>query len=257
MPNPFRFFALNSFPAEIDRRPYVVPRQLSLGHSDAADTELRWQERLEAAGRKLDRLTIQHDVLVDSPGRVPVEIPGGGGWIIERFDQYIATHHLEAYLTEHRDALLIEGTGYVVHDAYRTLRDHAQHITISDRKVNFTALAPYLTGIRGAWFSRKAGPLSALGLFGQAVADSPEFEEAKLTSDIRSLMVQHEFDSGLRTIMITRDAGVIVYQNLAREELLALVFDVYDTLLVHALEPPDFSGNHGVPRGLRARGASA
>lgn len=251
MPNPFRFYSLDRFPPEIDRRPYVVARQLRLGDEDAADTEISWREHLTAGDRKLDRLTIQHDTLVDSPGRVPVEIPEIGLTIMNHFDRYIATHFLEAYLTEDKGTLLIEGTGSVVHDAYHTLRDNAEHITISDRKVDFAALAPYLQGVRGAWFSRKTGPLSALGMFGQAVADSPEFADAKVTSDIRSLMVQYEFVSGFRTITITRDGGVIVYQNLDREELLALVFDVYDTLLVHALEPADFTSNRGVPRGLK------
>jgi hypothetical protein len=251
MPNPFRFFALRSFPDAIERRPYVVPRQLKIGSADAEDTELRWQESLRSGSRKLDRLEIQHDVLIESSGRVPVDVPNFGS-IIERFDAYIATYHLEAYVTEARDLLLVEGPGGVVRDAYRTLRDHADSITIAQSKIDFEALSPHLAGIRGAWFSRTAGPLSALALFGHAVTDSPEWGEAKLTSDIRSLMVQHGFDGALHTIMITSDAGVVVYENLARDKLLGLVFDVHDTLLVHALEPPDFSGNREAPRGLRA-----
>lgn len=246
MPNPFRFFPLREFP-DVRSGPYLVPTQLQIESQDAEDTVIRFMDSIAGPRGPLDRLELQHDVLVQAGGRAVLRSQDGE-MRLEAFNQYIATHRLEAYLNEARDLLVIEGTGHVVNSAFRTLRDHADRITIAQGEVDFERLSPYLGRISGAWFSRPSGPVTALGMFGQNVAGSSEWEDATLNAEISSIMFQHLYDGEYRTVTITRDAGVVVYTNLPANQLLGLAFDIYWELIVPALKPADFARNRGTAR---------
>jgi hypothetical protein len=104
-------------------------------------------------------------------------------------------------------------------------------------EVDFKLLTPNLGRLRGAWFTRSSGILHALGMFGQDVGGSLEWEEQNLTSELQSVMVNHLFEDEFHTVLLTADCGVVVYSNLERTKLLALVRDVYDNVLVPALRP--------------------
>jgi hypothetical protein len=80
------------------------------------------------------------------------------------------------------------------------------------------------------------------------VNGSPEWENARLTSSIKSVMFQHMYDDQLRTLMVTQDAGIVVYQDMHPDQMLDLVFEVQREILVPSLEPPDFSRNRGTVR---------
>jgi len=99
------------------------------------------------------------------------------------------------------------------------------------------AVAWYTGRLRGAWFTRSSGSLHALGMFGQDVGGSPEWEEQNVTSELQSVMVNHLFENKFHTVLLTADCGVVVYSNLERTNLLALARDVYDNLLAPALKP--------------------
>lgn len=246
MPNPFRFFSLREFP-DVRGSAYLVPTQLQIGSQQADDTVIRSMDQIEGPRGALERLEIQHDVLVQVGGRA-VFHNRDGELRLEAFNEYIATHKLEAYLNAKRDLLVIEGTGHVVTSAFRTLRDHADRVNIAQGEVEFERLSPRLGRVSGAWFSRQSGPVTALGMFGQNVAGSSEWEDASLNADISSVMFQHLYEGEYRTVTVTRDAGVVVYTNLAPAQLLGLAFDVYEELVAPALAPPDFSRNRGTAR---------
>lgn len=246
MPNPFRFFGVREFP-DLAARPYLVPNQTRIGNHDARDTVLELRESIESDHGTLQRLDITHDLLVQQPGRAVVGLEDGE-FAVRQFDEYITTHHLSGYLTGDRKLLVIEGTGTVVGDCYRTLRAHGDQVCIAQGEIDFEQLSPHLGRIHGAWFARTAGHVTSLGMFGPDVAHSAEWEDASLTSAITNLMVHHHFLGEWRTVSVTRDAGLVVYHNLEPMQMLGLVFDAYEQLLVPGLLPWDFSGNHGTAR---------
>lgn len=133
---------------------------------------------------------------------------------------------------------MISGAGEIVKSAYGALSkpSHSQ-LRLIGREVDFKLLTPNLGQLRGAWFTRSSGSLHAVGMFGQDVGGSPEWEEQNVTSELQSVMVHHLFENKFHTIQLTADCGVVVYANLERGKLLALVRDVYETLLRPSLKP--------------------
>jgi hypothetical protein len=235
VPNTFRFYDLEAFPDDIRGNPVVVPVQLPLGSEDAEDTIVSWKEHLTDPVA-LDRLEIRHDVLIKTGGRARFELDGQ--WRVESFSEYVHTHYLESYVTADRSLMMIGGSGEVVKSAYGALSKSANsRLRLMGREVDFKLLAPNLGRLRGAWFTRSSGSLHALGLFGQDVGGSPEWEEQNITSELQSVMVNHLFENEFHTVLLTADCGVVVYSNLERSKLLALVRDVYDSLLAPALKP--------------------
>lgn len=246
MPNPFRFFGLREFP-DLAARPYVVPNQTRIGDYDARDTTIALRERIESKRGTVLRLEITHDVLVQQTGRAIVRLDDGE-LTARPFDQFITTFHLSGYLADEGKLLIIEGPGAVVTDCYRIMRSHGDRICIAQGEVDFEALQPHLGRIHGAWFSKPAGQVTSLGMFGPDVSHSTEWEGASITSSIRNLMVQHHFLDEWRTLTITRDAGLVIYQNLEPMQMLELVFEGFRELLVPGLKPWDFSDNRGSAR---------
>lgn len=235
MPNTFRFYDLEAFPDDIREKPVVVPVQLPLGSEDAEDTIVRWKEHLTDP-IALDRLEIRHDVLVNTGGRARFELDGH--WTVQSFSEYVRTHNIEAYATEDRSLMMIGGAGEVVKSAYGALsKPTNSRLRLMGREVDFKLLTPNLGRLRGAWFTRSSGSLHALGMFGQDVGGSPEWEEQNITSELQSVMVNYLFENKLHTVLLTADCGVVVYASLERSKLLALVRDVYDNLLAPALKP--------------------
>lgn len=235
MPNTYRFYDLDTFPADIRENPVVVPVQLPLGSEDAEDTIVSWKEGLTDPA-SLDRLEIRHDVLVSTGGRARFELDGQ--WRVQSFSEYVRTHHIEAYATADRSLMMIGGAGEVVRSAYSALsKSTSSRLQLMAREVDFKALTPNLGRLRGAWFTRSSGSLHALGMFGQDVGGSPEWEEQNVTSELKSVMVNHLFEDKFHTILLTSDCGVVVYASLERNKLLALARDVYDNLLAPALKP--------------------
>jgi hypothetical protein len=56
------------------------------------------------------------------------------------------------------------------------------------------------------------------------------------------------YEGELRTLMVTQDAGIVVYQDMAPDQMLDLVFEVQRDILIPSLEEPDFSKNRGSVR---------
>ncbi|HET8956628.1 MAG TPA: hypothetical protein VFN18_13315 [Solirubrobacterales bacterium] len=212
-----------------------MPVQYQLDTGDAEDTNVEWKEHLTEPAA-LDRLEIRHDVLVNTGGRARFELDGR--WRVETFKEYVRTHHIEAYATADRSLMMIGGAGEVVKSAYATLsKSMSGRLRLVGREVDFKVLTPNLGRLRGAWFTRSSGSLHALGMFGQDVKGSPEWEEQTITSELQTVMVNHLFQDEFHTIQLTADCGVVVYSNLERSKLLALVRDVYDSLLRPSLKP--------------------
>lgn len=213
----------------------MVPVQLPLGSEDAEDTVVHWKEHLSAPFA-MDRLEIRHDVLVNTGGRARFEMEGR--WTVQSFSEYVRTHHIEAYATADRNLMMIGGPGEVVKSAYGALsKSTTARFRLLGREVDFKLLTPNLGRLRGAWFTRSGGSLHALGMFGQDVGGSPEWEEQNVSSQLQSVMVNHLFENEFHTVLLTADCGVVVYSNLERTNLLALVRDVYDNLLAPSLKP--------------------
>jgi hypothetical protein len=235
VPNTYRFYDLDAFPDDIREKPVVVPVQIPLDKGDAEDTTVHWKEHLDDPV-SLDRLEIRHDVLVNTNGRARFQLDGH--WRVENFNEYVRTHDIEAYATADRSLMLISGAGEVVKSAYGALsKSTSSRLRLTAREVDFKKLTPNLGRLRGAWFTRSSGSLHAVGMFGQDVGGSPEWEEQNVTSELQSVMVHHVFRNEFHTVLLTADCGVVVYSNLERSKLLALVRDVYETLLRPSLKP--------------------
>lgn len=247
MPNTFRYFFLSEFPATIRDKPYVVPNQLRIASEDAQDTVLTWNGSIEGPATSVGRVEIEHDLLVETHGRAIFRFDDGHAQL-QPFSEYVTTSKLSGFLADDHKVLTIEGKGEVVNHVFRTLRDHADQICIAQGNIDFEKLSRFVGHFKGAWFSKVAGPISALGLFGQDVNGSAEWENAQLNSSIKSVMFQHMYDDQLRTLMITQDAGIVVYQDLPPDQMLDMVFEVQRDILIPSLDDPDFSKNRGTTR---------
>lgn len=214
---------------------------------DAEDTVLTWIGTLDGPHAQVGRLQIQHDVLVETTGRAVFSLEDGLPRV-ETFHEFVTTNHLSAFLPPDRESLTIEGKGNDVIQVYRTLRDHAHRISIAQGQVDFERLSNHVGRFRGAWFSKTAGPVSALGMFGQDVSGSAEWEDASLNSSISSVMFQHIWKGEWRTLMVTQDAGIVVYQDMPADQMLDMVFEVQRDILIPSLEEPDFGRNRGTTR---------
>ena len=220
----YRLLKASAFPdIKVD---YSVPSQLSyLADKEVPATHIQRQHIPLQEG--LESFYITHQLIVHQFGRAQnVE-----------FVEYAAEFHLWAYYRQADGLLLIQGNKDSVADLCYTLNSRAsEDFSLQNYEVDFQKLEPHLEVISGSWFRYKAVSLHAMGIFGNHVDTTAEYQTAKTLGTQTAINFYHTFLGADIPLQITRNAIVVIQANIESLPLeVEIVLDVKKTLLDKAL----------------------
>jgi hypothetical protein len=234
MPSAYQLYRLNKWPAESSFR---TNEQLNLLADNEYNIEETTTEVTASTSLEIDGVPAfdaVHDFLfhLDHPGRARGNT----------FREFVTPYHFTAFLAESgsipgRKGLLVRTKKKVAQDFVGRLNRFRSDFVADQLSIAFEPLRPRLPLIRGAWFGAMRAPnLASTGVFGHHVDQSEEFRHADSLGDLTNLLVEHVVDGQPHTLMLTADAGIILYNAYAGPaEELAVVRAVIDELLAGAI----------------------
>ncbi|MCI0452292.1 MAG: hypothetical protein L0Z51_07860 [Candidatus Latescibacteria bacterium] len=240
MPLSFNFVRLINFPEDPSFRTVENISLLSDmdQNQEEATTQVSLKEKAFVEG--VDRYIVKHDYLVKlvHPGRARGKT----------FKEYITQYEFPTYLVHAKGksfaTLVVRTKSKVAHDCVRRLNDKVGSFATEPVEVDFDKVRPQIQHIKGAWFGEmKAANINSTGLFGPHVDLSKEFKHAEGIGKLNAVVVLYPFQDSVRTVMITRNGGVLLYDTFETEEAaFELVQDIRAKLLDHAWVGPKKRG---------------
>ena len=236
MPTAFQAFAVNTFPSN-DK--FQTDEQLSLLADSEQNVEVlctKVAKSPHASAVYTARFDVEHDFLFE------LQYPGRARG--KSFREFVTLYKFPVFLSDHSDGLgfrplLVKTKKKVAAEFATRLNRHVAAFNVTPTEVDFAALRPRRTFIRGAWFgAMQARNILTTGVFGPHVDQSDEFRHAEMIGRLTNLMVEIESDPVAHTVMITRDGGIVLYNAYQTEdEEVAVAFDVLTSLLAGSIVP--------------------
>lgn len=233
MANAYQIYRLEKWPETV---PFRTNEQLNLLEDNDHNIEETTTEvgPFELSVEGMDSFMAVHDYLfhLEYPGRARGKT----------FREFVTPYHFPAFLTTSaaipdQRGLLIRTKKKVANDFVARLNSHRDDFSAAPLVIDFEPLRPRLPLIRGAWFGGMRTPnLASTGVFGHHVDQSEEFQHADSLGDLKNLMIEHEVDGEPHTLMLTGDAGIVLYNSYASAaDELVVVRAAIDDLLVGAI----------------------
>ena len=229
MPLSYHFFKVASFPPQ---PAFETEEQLTLFDNDeqnmeVVSTRVTFVKAIEA--HSLKKFDVMHDFLVK------LKYPARARKVT--FREYVSPYSFPVYLQEGSGEpdinLLVQTKSAVAKDFVERLNGRLPTFSVRSISVDFDILRPLIPSVSGAWFSEmQASNLSSAGVFGSHVDKSNEFQHAELIGKLKALICPYVIEGVTFTVMITEDAGVVMYNNFETEiDSLSVVMDLKRNLL--------------------------
>lgn len=176
----------------------------------------------------VERLEAVHDFLrkLKYPGRARNH----------QFQEYVSEYRFPVFVVRQENeadpVMVVRTKAEVAKDLMERLRQVPDFHAI-ERRVDFAALRPSLTFIKGAWFANmRSANLAAAGMFGDHVDRSDEFMRAERLGTLSSLSVFYRCGDRQYHTMITSSGGIVLYDSFdSEEEELDVVLQIKRELL--------------------------
>jgi len=247
MPTSFHFFRIVRFPPGSR---FETTEQLSLLADDEQNQEAASTTVTLTSDKFLDgaaRYFVNHDFLVhlSSPGRARHMT----------FREYVTQYDFPSYRThggERFPCLVVRTKVKVAGDLVDRLNKKMNGAFEAEPlAVDFAKLRPLVTNIGGAWFGEmKAANINTTGLFGPHVDKSKEFKHAEDIGKLNALLLSYPYRDQGYMVMVTRNGGLVLYDNFdAEESPLAVALDIRDKLLDRAWADPKAEKGKGRGQG--------
>lgn len=220
---------MEKFPSE---NSFSASEPLTLFQEDeqnTENTETRVSLVKSAFYANFDRYDAIHEFLVKL--KYPARARG------RTFSEYITPYKFPFYLqkdTNNQASYLITQTkSQVSKDFIHRLNKWVTHFKVKPIEVDIDSVKPLVRVIRGAWFrDLQAANISSTGVFGPHVDRSDEFKHAASIGKLRALIINFPIDDKTFTIMITEEAGIVLYDAFfSEEDALAVVTKLKETLI--------------------------
>jgi hypothetical protein len=118
----------------------------------------------------------------------------------------------------------------------RLIKYYPNHISYKKGEVDFVKLLDKLQNskIIGSWFSNLKGQVTSVGLFGDRVNLDDKFNYYKAVGTMSALTIEIYIKNQKEptTIMITRERGVVIYDNWNQKEDLDFLMDIKPLLFL-------------------------
>lgn len=214
MPTAFHLFKLKR-----------LPRGPRFGTEDQLYLEVDHQESREAVHTTVTMTTSDYRATVDRleavhDFRKRLRYPGRARSHV--FQEYVSEYRFPVFVdrqspNEER-VLMVRTKAEVAKDFMERLRKVPEFIAV-ERRVDFGAMRPQLSFIRGAWFANmRSANLASAGMFGEHVDRSDEFMRAERLGTLSSLTVFYPCGGREYHTMITSSGTIVLYESFETEE---------------------------------------
>jgi hypothetical protein len=139
----------------------------------------------------------------------------------------------DIYFDENTNMLIARAPKTVVNSAFKKLaREFPLLFKVERHEVNFANIIDKTTStILGAWFGLE-GRIKSIGLFGDRVNLDDSFNRYQQAGSMTALYIDMEFENSKKsTIMVTKECGVIIYDEWDIEQDLKFLINIMKPLI--------------------------
>ena len=151
----------------------------------------------------------------------------------DSFDKYVWQKSFNVYLWHDKNILIFEANKSAVNGCIRRFRKEYRdkQFKLTRRPVDFNKVISRATNITGGWFGDLSGNVSSIGLFGDHVDLSGEYDRYSAIGTLSALTIEVDLSGAIYKFMITKDRSIVLYNNDEIEKDLDLIAQIYKELL--------------------------
>ncbi len=151
----------------------------------------------------------------------------------DSFDQYVSQKSFNAYLWKNQNIFIFEANKSSVNEAIRRLiKEYGKsNFDMVRLPVDFQKILKRAENITGSWFGGIKGNVTSVGIYGDHVNLSKDFDRFAAAGELSSVTITVNLTKGLHTFMITKDCAIVIYEDMSTEKYLDLVTQIYNELL--------------------------
>lgn len=153
----------------------------------------------------------------------------------EAFAQYIEQKTFNCYLWETNNIIIFEANKSAVNGSIRRItKQYGKDVFELKREhVDFGNILRKAANITGGWFGEfEGGNVTSVGLFGNHVDLSSDYNRYQAAGELSSLTVEVRLGGNMHKFMITKDRVIVLYENMSTEKDLDLLVQIYNELLL-------------------------
>lgn len=152
----------------------------------------------------------------------------------DSFEKYVDQKCFNVYLWKEKNILIFEANKSSVNGCIKRLkRDYgANNFNLKREPVDFKRVISRAVNITGGWFGDLSGNVTSIGLFGDHVNLSGEYDRYSAIGTLSALTIEVDLNGSIYSFMITKDRSIVLYNNYDEiEKDLDLVAQIYNELL--------------------------
>lgn len=219
MPKAFLLCDVNKFNTDN----FEVPMIGSLVEFEG-DPEINFKINKHDFHDGFDQYSCHHDYKVKTFGKV----------YNNTFNYYFLPKDFNMFYNKNSKLIIISLKSDIALDFIKNLNQH-RFFDLSPIKIDFKAIAPYITEMSGVWVSGlNRTHVKTVGYFGPYVNKSEEFIEASREGEVSSVQMQYVYPKTgeEHTINISQKGTITLYDNFERiEDELDIIISVYNNII--------------------------
>ena len=147
----------------------------------------------------------------------------------DSFSEFYKQDSHNCYLWKEQNIFIFEAGKEAVNGAVKRLRKDLgkENFDLSRKEVDFNRVLSKANNITGSWFGELAGNVTSVGIFGDHVNLSSEYDRFKIAGQLSALTIEVSFGGSMYSFMITKDRGLVIYNNMSIEKDLDLIVQIY------------------------------
>jgi len=151
----------------------------------------------------------------------------------ESFSSYVNQNTFDCYHWKSRNIFIFGANKPAVNGSIKRLtRDCGKGVFELKRgMVNFQKIIRKAENITGGWFGDLSGNVTSIGLFGDHVNMSSDYDRYSAAGSLSSLTIEVTLGGQMYSFMITKDRAIVLYDSMSIEKDLDLLTQIYNELL--------------------------
>lgn len=152
----------------------------------------------------------------------------------DSFDKYIDQKVFNVFLWKSKKILIFESNKSSVNSCIKRFkRDYGENnFNLIREPVDFSKVLRRAINITGGWFGEIDGNVNSVGIFGDHVDLSGDYDKYAAVGKLSSLTIEVDLGGDIYMFMITKDRSVVLFNNNDDiEKDLDLIVQIYNELL--------------------------
>lgn len=223
---PYYIFKINKF--NTNRTSYCTSYQLGIDNvkDDAPKTSFKKREYQVLDG------FIKYDLYCE----IEKVAKGRAYGVDEIFEKFILIKENVFYMSKVNNILIIASNKQVFEKFFKDLENNNEY-SLSKVNIDFNNIVKNIKslGVQSVWLGKIQDDVNVktLSMFGVNLEDSTKYNQLlKSGAEIKNLSLLYNFNGKQERIMITKDGGIILYNEMNESDALLLVEDVYKNMIL-------------------------